>query len=106
LKGIAVDYDEKAHRLAMREAELKRREAQLAKSTDEAIAYQSILLAWPIVLKALNRRKILSLQELNDIRFAQRRYEEGGPTLARQIERALEPDLSDRDAKKKRLDGT
>ena len=73
-------------------------------ANDEALTLKQMVAAWPIILRALNRRNVLTPADLNDIRFAVQRLENGGPSLRSQIERALEPKAQDIEDKKRRPD--
>lgn len=81
-------------------AEQKR---QQARQGDEAGALRLMLEAFPVILRALNRKNVLTEKDRNDIRYMARRLAAGEVTLLGQIERAMDPKPSDAEDKKKRL---
>ena len=62
---------------------------------------RNMLRAFPVIVKALNRRGILTAADLNAIRFPDTEI-----SVKVQMERAMEPKLQQRDEARKRADGT
>lgn len=66
---------------------------------------QAIVDAWPVLIRILNRRKVLNSEDRNDLRFATKRRRENALTFETQLERALEPSPAANDEKRQRRGG-
>lgn len=90
---------QRAARLREAEKVLSQHEARLLHRAHDLNELQSVIDGWPVIVRALNRKGILTAADLNDMRFP-----DHDKTLMEHLGRAMTQTFQSRDDKKKRPD--